>query len=206
LWSIFNEPSAWKPDLSDPAARFAVALAEERASFTRAFVEQGRDPRELKLDLWDADGHPSREITLEEARKESRFVVMGRVDSTTYVADLEDLGHPRSIATVEVERVVKGRIKSRTIEVAQSGGPFYDFTGGSLYQYSTDPLLLPGDHVILLLVPARRDEDRDSGRYSAVLKVGVYLVTPQGVYANGRNDLAGVISGRSPEEVLALFK
>jgi hypothetical protein len=69
-----------------------------------------------------------------------------------------------------------------------------------------DPLLLPGDDVILLLIPARSPEQRAAGRYQTVWGAGVYLIAEDGVFASGRNLLAGAVSGRQPDDVLALFE
>jgi hypothetical protein len=59
---------------------------------------------------------------------------------------------------VEVERVVKGFVRDRTIEVFQGGGPQQDGALAVLAQFMDDPLLLPGDDLILLLIPARSPE------------------------------------------------
>ena len=194
-------------DLSDPAVQFGLAITQQRSDWLRDFVAQGRDPRELPIEVWEVDEFgPARELmTLEEVRRQSRLVLLGRVVSTTYIAVPEELGHPKSIATVDVERVAKGTIRTRSIEVVQSGGPIWNGGEARLVQFPRDPLLLPDDQVILILVPARPKADHAAGRYSTLWRAGIYLVTPYGVYANGRNDLAGAVSGRSPDEVLALF-
>ncbi len=205
--SRHGEDDDWvaRLDLSDPAVVFGLAITQQRSDWLHEFVAQGRDPRELPLAVIEVDywGPP---MTLARAQREARFVIQGRVLSTTYTSDVRTLGHPYSIATVEVDRVVKGKIRTRTIEVLQGGGPEWDTNGGSLEQFSEDPLLLPGDHVILLLMPAWAEEQRAAGRYQTVWGAGVYLVTSAGVYANGSNALAALVSGRQPDEVLALFE
>ena len=191
-------------DRSDPAIQFALELTEQRAAFVRDFVAQGRDPRELPLQMMEVDSW-DRPMTLERAQKEALFVIQGHVLSTTYVAEAKELGHTHSLATVQVDRVVKGRIRTRTVEILQGGGPEWDSQGGTLWQLPGDPLLYAGDHVILLLVPARSEEQRALGRYQTVYEAGIYLVTDAGVFAN-ITALAGVVSGRSPDDVLALFE
>jgi len=204
--SIILEDGSVNPnaDLSDPAVAFGLAITRQRSDWLNEFVAEGRDPRELPLAIIEVDswGPP---MTLPRAQREAQFVIQGRVLSTSYFSDARALGNPYSIATVEVDRVVKGKIRASTIEVLQGGGPVSNPQGGSLSQFPGDPLLLPGDNVILLLIPAWSDRERALGRYQTVYEAGIYLVTDAGVFAN-TTALAGVVSGRSPDEVLALFE
>jgi hypothetical protein len=189
---------------SDPAVAFGLRISKQRSDWLADFLSQGRDPRELPLVNMEVDywGPP---MTLARAQREVRYVVQGRVSATTYVSDVRSLGFPYSIATVQVDRVVKGQISTRTIEVLQSGGPEWDPEGGKLWQIPGDPLLFAGDAVILLLVPAYSEEQRALGRYQAVYQAGIYLITEQGVFASGSNPLGGIVSGRTPEYVLEIF-
>jgi hypothetical protein len=192
------------PDKSDPAVAFALKLTETRSQWLADFVASGRDPRELPLENMEVD-HWGPPMTLARAQREARFVVQGRVLSTTYVSDARSLGFPRSIATIQIDRLVKGRISSRMIEVLQPGGPEWDPQGGKLWQLAGDPLLFPGNEVILLLVPAYSEEQRRAGRFQTLYEAGIYLITDQGVFASGRNALAGLVSGHSVDRVLELF-
>jgi hypothetical protein len=214
-WSVLGGPSepslhledsdfVSELDPSDPPVAFGLRISEQRSDWLADFVSQGRDPRELPLVNLEVD-HWGPPMTLGRAQREARYVVHGRVSATTYVSDVRALGHPYSIATVQVHRVVKGQISTRTIEVLQSGGPEWDPEGGKLWQIPGDPLLLPGDEVILLLIPAYSEEQRMLGRYQTVYQAGVYLITDQGVFASGSNALSGIVSGRTPDYVLEIF-
>jgi hypothetical protein len=214
-WGVFGVPrepsfhlddsdAASELNPSDPAVAFGLQITETRSEWLADFVARGRDPRELPPEMLEVDywGPP---MTLARAQREARYVVQGQVLTTTYVSDVRSMGFPYSIATLQVERVVKGQISMRTIEVLQSGGPEWDPEGGKLWQIPGDPLLFPGDHVILLLIPALAEEQRALGRYQTVYQAGVYLITEQGVFASGSNTLAGLVSGHSASRVLELF-
>ena len=176
---------------------------ERNDQWVRDFVAQGRDPRDLRVDI--AENYSPGVRTIVAARDASQFAIEGRVISTTYVLRTMP-SIPLSIATVEVIRVAKGSVHTELIEVLQIGGPAWTEDGkGVLQQLEGDPLLLPEQHVVLLLIPAQEDSQRAAGRYQTVYGAGVYLATPQ-IQAQSGNAFWESVNGRTVDEVIALFK
>lgn len=77
--------------------------------------------------------------------------------------------------------------------------------GGALLHLAGDPILLPGDDVILLL---RRSPENGTGaqRYSPLNHVGVYYVRAGLVYTPKGNPCASVIDGTPLPRVLAFIR
>lgn len=143
-------PIKFQPDphvgLTEAEREEAISKLQQRnAAWARAFVARGNDPRSLPV--VDLQTWSSGVMTLEEARAEAQFVVVGEVESQRF--ELGD-GLGVSIATVRVEQVAKG-MPSGHIEVRQTGRPQWSPTGGELQQLAGDPLLLAGQQVVLLV-------------------------------------------------------
>ena len=190
--------------LSEEQRQERVDQAHTRnANWVQEFVDQGRDPRDLRVS--NLQSYSPGATTLSEAREQSELIIEGRVLSTTYV--------PRtmpsvalSIATVEVIRVAKGLAEATSIEVLQVGGPAWTEDGkGALVQFESDPLLLPNQRVVLLLVPAHEESAKAAGLMQTVFGAGIYVVTPSGVKAPDTNAFAASVNGCSADEVLAMF-
>jgi hypothetical protein len=180
-------------------------LRIRNANWVQEFVDQGRDPRDLPVS--NLETYSAGATTLSDAREQSQVVIEGRVVSTTYVTSYPTSSLTKSFATVEVIRSAAGGPTARTIEVLQIGGPGWTEDGkGALVQLEGDPLLLPGQHVVLLLVPAYEETQRAAGRYQTVYGAGVYLVTAGGIRAPESNAFRASVNGRSVDEVLALFE
>ncbi len=177
-------------------ANIISQLKDRNAKWVQDFVDQGRDPRTLpvvELPTWSAGAR-----SLAEARAQSRVVIAGIVASTTYHPDPNGL--TESVTSVQVNRVAKGATPP-IIEVRQVGGPAWSPSGGELQQLEGDPLLLPGQDVVLLL----RSGPSGAG-YQTVYGAGVYFVTDAGVEAPDSNAFGASINGLSVDAALALFR
>jgi hypothetical protein len=198
---VFSFPDAGLSD-EERLARIAE-LRERNAEWTRQFVEKGMDPKNLAID--NLDTYSAGAASISEARTQSQFVIEGEVVSTTYVPEPGNL--TTSIAIVKVVRTARGSIGTSEIEVLQVGGPEWTEDGrGVLQQLSGDPLLLPGDRVVLLMIPARSEDQRALNRFQTVYRAGVYLLTASGVEAPHSNAFRATVHGLSADEVMSLFK
>lgn len=171
-------------------------LKDRNAKWVQDFVDQGRDPR--MLPVVDLPTYSAGATSLDEARSQSEVVIVGTVVSAVYESDPNDL--TESVATVQVKSVVKGAAPA-TIEVRQVGGPAWSPDGGELQQLEGDPLLLPGQDVVLLLRPGPA-----AASYQTVYGAGVYLITPAGVKAPDSNAFAASVNGLSLDAALALLQ
>lgn len=143
--------------------------------------------------------------SLSEAQEKGWLAVEGRVISTTYLVD-RTTHTTTSVATLDVTGASPGSEVAGHIEVVQIGGPAWTEDGiGVLQQLEGDPLLLPGDHVILVLVPACAEEHRAEGRYQTIFGAGIYHVTPDGVRAPDSNAFSSSVAGLNSSELLGLF-
>jgi len=187
------------PDVGRSDAERAATVAQlkdRNAKWVEEFVSGGRDPRQLpivQMDTWSAGAS-----SLAEARSQSTAVVSGTVLSTTYKADPNNL--TESVATVRVNGIGRGA-PPETIQVHQVGGPAWSPTGGELQELQGDPLLLPGQDVVLLLAPASTSSDS----YTTVYGAGVYWITSSGLRAPEANSFASEINGLTVEAAFALF-
>lgn len=189
----FNPEAGWS---DADRAQVISQLKDRNANWVQDFVDQHRDPRSLpvvEFPTWSAGA-----TSLDAAREESAVVIAGTVVSTTYVPDPNGL--TESAATVVVKRVVKGAVPS-TIEVRQVGGPGWSPGGGELQQLEGDPLLLPGQEVLLLLGP-----EGTGGAYRTIYGAGVYLVEAGGIQAPDSNAFAASVNGLSVDAALALLR
>lgn len=195
--SSLKVPADPDAGLSDAQRQKVIDQFKERNfKWAQDFSDQGRDPRALPVvDFPTYSGGAS---SIEEARAASDVVVVGTVISTTYEPDLDGLTH--SIATVRVESVAKGDAPA-TIQVLQVGGPAWNEAGGELQQLEGDPLLLPGQDVMLVLTAGNVESE-----FQTVYGAGVYLITSGKVEAPHDSAVASQVDGLSLDAALALFK
>jgi hypothetical protein len=187
------------PDVGRSDADRAMTIAQlkdRNAKWVEDFVSSGRDPRQLpvvQLETWSTGAS-----SVADARSQSTVVVSGTVLSTTYTADPNNL--TESVATVRMNGIGRGALPE-TIQVDQVGGPAWSPTGGELQELQGDPLLLPAQDVVLLLVPASSSSDS----YRTVYGAGVYWITGSGLRAPESNPFASEVNGLSVEAAFALF-
>lgn len=145
-------------------ARNDEAHARAR-QFLLDFVRSGKDPHELPP-LYLSDVAPAAN-SLEEAAKQADLIVRGRVTKTTF--EPGDGSLALATSTISIRSVIAGTA-SGEITVLQRGGPVPQDVGGALAQLEGDPVVLPGDEVILLLMSQEKT-------FRTVPGGGVFLVT-----------------------------
>ena len=119
---------------------------------------------------------------LDAAAKHADAIVVRRVAAVTP----DGFG---SIVTVNVDRSLKGDALVRSVRVRQSSGffPTMDWSGVVISDAENEPLLLPGQRVVLLLAAV----DTPDAEFEVQSFTGHYLVGREGIKA-----LAGNRSGR----------
>lgn len=193
-----NGKNVVNPDagLSD-AQRAAMQKAAHVRNdlYLKDFVVKHRDPHTLPV--VEVPTYAAPPTDLAQARSAAALVVVGKVSDVTFQSSPSG-GMPLATATIAVERIVKGQAGS-TLVVRQLGGPVAQGSGGALAEFDTDHLLLPGDHVLLMLSRGATDPF-----YRPLLGVGVNQIRADGtVVAEESNPFRGFISGRTVAEVVA---
>lgn len=155
------------PDLglSDAERQARVDVAHERGRrYLLDFVASGQDPRSLpRIYYATFAATPS---TIDEVVSQAALVVRGTVIETTFA--FSDDGLPTATSRVAVTVVIDGA-STKEVVVEQRGGPVPQELGGALAALESDPIILPGDEVILLLRPG-------GGGVFRTAHGGVYLV------------------------------
>lgn len=166
--------------------------------FLANFVAEHRDPRTLRVVEVENYAGPSAG-TLEEAVRESEVIIQGKVLKVGFES-AQGGGMPLSTSSVEVADSLVGDAQS-AIKVFQEGGPVAQGDGGALAQLDVDPILMPGDSVILFLT-----YDAKLGAYRTVAGVGIYVIEPDGtVRAQEGNPFRDKIDGlRTAQFILML--
>jgi hypothetical protein len=173
-----------------------VAQAHARnARYLRDFAAQRRDPHSLPVIEIPSFAPPP--LTLTQALSQATLVVHATVRAVAFRANPGG-GLPLATATVGVLQTAKG-LSAPTVTVLQLGGPVAEGSGGALAQLDTDPLLLPGDDVLLLLRPS----PAAPGLYRTVIGAGVNEITNGTVRAQDGNPFGARITGRTVPDLLA---
>lgn len=155
----YGDPDNALPD-SERRARNAEQIARQQQrndEFVDAWNVSGRDARGLPraailAEAWYVPG------SLADATHAADLVVVATVKAQRF----ERGGY--SIATLEVEKVVKGGLPEMPLTVIQGGGPLEDSEGHPLLaEAEWDPILLSGDHVLVFLTA-----DPDVGHHVVV--------------------------------------
>jgi len=134
--------------LTDAQKQKIVDQTHERNDeFLRDFVRRQGDPRTLPVIKVHSEEIPP--ATLATAVRQAQIIVRGKVMNTSFAVNPQG-GMPLATATVATLQAVKGDVPE-SFQVRQLGGPVAQYQGGALVQLDGDPLLLPGDDVILLL-------------------------------------------------------
>jgi hypothetical protein len=182
--------------LTDRQLEAIVAQAHARnVRYLHEFVAQRRDPHTLPV--IEVQTFAPAPLTMKQALSQATVVVHARVRTVTFQASPGG-GMPLAAATVDVLQTAKGR-PAPTVTVLQLGGPVAEGAGGALAQLDTDPLLLPGDDVLLLLQPS----PAAAGVYRTVTGAGVNKITGGIVRAQDGNPFGAQITGRSVPGLLA---
>lgn len=169
-------PFAGKTDAEVEATITATHARDDQ--FVRDFVAQHRDPRSLPVS-WVTSYAPY-PPSVDAAARAATLIVHGIVQTITFDPNPSG-GLPYATSQIQVVGVVKGQA-SPVISVFQLGGPVAPGDGGRLAQLAMDPLVLPGDEVVLLLAKGSAGQ-----LWRPVYGAGVYVV---------RN---GIIEGEAAE-------
>lgn len=176
--------------LTDQQLEAIVAQAHARnARYLHDFVAQRRNPHSLPVIEVQTYAPPP--LTMMQALSQATLIVHAKVRTVTFQTSPGG-GMPLATATVDVLQTAKGR-SAPVVTVLQLGGPVAEGTGGALAQLDTDPLLLPGDDVLLLLQPS----PAAPGLYRTVNGAGVNKITDGTVRAQDGNPFGAQITGRS---------
>ena len=176
-----------------------VAQAHARnARYLHDFAARRRDPRSLPV--IEVQTFAPAPPTLKQALSQATLVVHATVRTVTFQANPGG-GMPLAAATVDVVQAAKGR-PAPVLTVLQLGGPVAGGAGGALAQLGTDPLLLPGDDVLLLLRPS----PAAPGLYRTVCGAGVNKISNGTVRAQDGNPFGAQITGRSVPGLLTAMR
>jgi hypothetical protein len=179
--------------LTDAQKQKVVDATHERnAAFLRDFVRRHGDPRTLPVIKVQSEGIGP--ATLRQAVAEAQVIVRGKVMNTSFAVNPSG-GMPVATAAVATLQVVRGVVPA-TFQVRQLGGPVAQYAGGALLELDVDPLLLPGDDVILLL---RRGPD---GTLRTLAGDGVLYVVGDLVRAEDGSPVSTEVNGLKVSEVL----
>ena len=201
VWAAGQDEGKAPPNpdagLTDAQRAASIAQLKERnAAGVEDFVKEGRDPRGLPV--VDMETYSPGAVSPEEAQAQAEAMVEAIVVGVTYVPSTDGLTESR--ATVKVSQVMKGQ-SSGVVVIEQIGGPAWSPSGGELQQLEGDPLLLPGQHVLLLLRSGSSPSE-----YRTVYGAGVYLVTDKGIQAPHSNAFGSRVNGMSVEVALAVLR
>ena len=174
--------------LSDAQREALHSAAHARNdAFLREFVARNGDPRSLPV--IEIESYGAIPTSLPAAMSAATLVAEAHVANTTFAPDPRG-GMPISTSRLVLDDIVRGTAQ-REILVIQAGGPVAQADGGALAQLDVDPLLLPGNHVLVLLEPAK-----DAGTFRTVPGVGILYVETSGLVRVPEGDpLAATFSG-----------
>ena len=188
------------PDLRPDAERMAeIDGAHQRnLDFARRFIASGCDPRSLPLRaISHLDGLPPQ--GLDEAIAKADLIVTGRIKGTRFALDDSPNPFPSAESMLMVDLVLKGAAPA-LITLAQAGGPVPSNDGGAIGHFAGDPVLLPGDEVIVLAM-----KRSDSDAYFALYPIGKYYVR-EGVVHTPDGNPCDSIDGLAEADVLQLIR
>jgi hypothetical protein len=186
-------PEAGLTDAQRVAIHEAAHGANER--YLLEFIARHGDPHVLPV--VEVESYGSGPLTLSEAVAKAELIVEGKVLSVDYAVNPSG-GLPLSIANVSVAKTIRGSDGNATVAVFQLGGPVAQDAGGGLAQLDIDPLILPGDHVVLLLTA-----NGTTGSYRTVPGSGVFQVSPDNsVSVSDGSPFAKEVNGLSVDALL----
>ena len=171
---------------------------QRNRDFARVFIASACDLHSLPLRAFSHNdgGFPQ---SLDEAIEQADIVVTGRVVDTRLTAQDDRLPFGLADSIVAVDQILKGSV-SGEIVLHQEGGPVRTYDGGAIGYLEGDPVLLPGDEVILL---AR--EIPGGGGYSALYPVGKYYIRDGAVHTPDGNPCDS-IDGLTEADVFSAIK
>jgi hypothetical protein len=155
-----NDP--WS-GLTDQQKQSAVDDAHRRnVQFLESFEANKGDPRSLPVIRISTYGAPT--PSLGAAAQHASQIIRGRVQSVHFIANPAG-AMPTMEATVAVKGFAKGS-GAPVMRVMQSGGPVaQQGNRGALAELEEEPLILPGDDVVLLLNNASVDNTYRTATY-----------------------------------------
>lgn len=165
-----HPPDPWA-GLSDAQKQAMVDQAHAmNVKYLQDFEARHGDPRSLPVITIDTFQGPPASFGSAAARA---TVVLEGVVGAVHFAAGPDGGLPRMTASVDVLRVGRGAVTGSAVLVRQPGGPVAQPDGrGALVRLAGEELILPGDHVVLLLTRPQPGVDL----YRPVDGAGVYFV------------------------------
>jgi hypothetical protein len=184
------------PDLRRDSTRMAEidGFRKKRYESTRALIASGCDPRNLPMvAVSHLDGGPPQ--TFDAALDRADLVVIAHVIRTTFSVN-EANPIPNAFTTLAVDQPLKGGAQERIL-LYQAGGPIPDY-GGIVGIFEGDPVLFPGDEVLLL---AQKRTNADG--YWSVCPVGKYYIR-DGAVSVPAGSPCDWLNGRSTSDLLQL--
>jgi hypothetical protein len=156
-----------------PAQRDALHAGAhaENDAYLKAFVAAGRDPGTLSV--IEIETYAAVPTTLAGAAAAADLIVEGTVTKVDFAVNPSG-GMPLATATLQVGKTLKGSPPANPLTVMQLGGPVAQDGGGAMAELDVDPLLLPGDHAVVLLSWS------SEGTYRTVPGTGVVAILPAG--------------------------
>ena len=188
-------PDAGKSDAERQAAVDAGDQAE--VEYVRDFVAAATDPRTLPKIAIETFGYIGYSNP-DEAIAGADVIVRGHVDSVGFSRSFRQFGS--ATITLAVDENLKGDPGGKKIVVRQDGGPVRQEKGGALAYLAGNPILLPGDDVLIL---AKGSPDKG---YSPLTRVGIYFVRDGRVYTPDGHPCAAVINGAQVSDVLQFIR
>jgi len=196
-----------KQNLTNPEAGMTEA---QRQAYQQAVQQQAQDANnKFLLDFQAKHGNlrslpiikvetfAAPPLSLGAASSSSTAIVVGTVSAVSFAANPSG-GMPLATVTFAVERTIKGAV-SGTLTVRQLGGPVAQGSTGALAEFDTDRLLIPGDHVLLMLT-------RDSrGMLRTEPGAGISSIDAKGrLVPENSNAFGATIRGHTVDEFAGL--
>jgi hypothetical protein len=189
-------PNPWAYK-SDAERQAEVDAAHQRNNdYLASFIASGQDPRSLPVAEIEAYARPLQDLPSSIA--EADVIARGLVEQTTFQPNPSG-GLPIALSSVRVTSIMKGKPGADTIVVRQLGGPVAGSKGGVFARLDNDESILPGDDVILFLLPT------SDGAYTAQPSTGVYFVRDGRAYPERLNPFRGQLSGLAVDEASTMI-
>jgi hypothetical protein len=202
------------PDVVDPTAAAAMSaklradrqLAHENyVNWLDDFNRSGINPRSLERLEEQVDFAPP-PATGEEALKAAYLIVSGTATDVEFRPSPHDVGEV--IVTFAIDGVVAGNVSGDSITLSFGGGPhpvpesLGEPHNAVMSYLPAAPLLLPGDHALLLLGPA----SSGNAQFEPKAWFGVNPIEAGRVTTNEANPLRSMLEGKVVDDAVEALK